>query len=434
MNKPTRRSFLEVGAVSVAGTGAVHAAVETLALNGGPKAVTFPAERQAAISKWPRYGEKDKKLVVDLLDSNAGYREIPLLENVLKGYLNAPYVKAHCNGTGALMSLFFALDLPPGSEIMAPSYTAWATTAPMHLFKYVPVFVDINPRTHTFDLEYAAKHLTPRTRAVLPMHSFGNPSDMDHISDFARKHGLIVLEDAAQAQGAYLKGKPMGTWGDIGIFSFQASKILPAIEGGAGVYQKREYYERATVFGNYELPASFPADSPYRVYQGTGMGPKLRIHPLGAALARMQLQGMDERNAFLDAQMRRLTDHLIELPGISRPFTRPEAKRVYWASLILFIDEEKAGCPKAKLMKALAAEGVRISPGNYDEQHKYKLYSEAKWWHHPPVIPASLPGTEEVNRTAVRLPLWYEDASELIAQYIKAFEKVWAKRSDLARA
>src|SRR5690242_18545750 len=263
------------------------------------------------------------------------------------------------------------------------------------------------------------------------MHSFGNPSDMDQICDFAKQHGLIVLEDAAQAQGAYLKGKPMGTWGEVGCFSFQMSKILPALEGGAAAYKSREHYERATMFGNYELAGTFPDDSPYKTYQGTGMGLKLRIHPVGAALARKQLMGLDERNEFLDRQMRKLTDHLVELPGISRPYTRPDAKRVYWASLILFIDEKKAGCPKDALMKALRAEGVQISPGQYDEQHRYRLYSEAKWWHHPVVIP-DLPGTTQVNRTAVRLPLWYSDASELIEQYTKAFEKVWARRSDLA--
>ncbi|MCL4854685.1 MAG: DegT/DnrJ/EryC1/StrS family aminotransferase, partial [Bryobacteraceae bacterium] len=381
---------------------------------------------------WFRYGAEEKKAVVDLLDSNGWYPEIPALEKELQQHLSAPYVKAHMNGTSALMSMFFALGLPAGSEILAPSYTAWATTAPMHFFDYVPVFVDINPRTMTFDLTYARKRLNSRIKAVLPMHSFGNPCDMDEISDFAKQHGLIVVEDAAQAQGASLKGKPMGTWGSIGIFSFQGSKILPSIEGGAGVYQTREHYERATMFGNYELPNSFLPDSAYRVYQGTGMGPKLRIHPLAAALARRQLRKMDEHNALVDGQLQKLNRRLSELPGISYPHTRPDAKRVYWASNMIFIDEKKAGAPKAELLKALRAEGVQASPGAYDEQHRYKLYSEAKWWHHPVVIPQDLHGTTQVNAQAVRLPVFHDEASELIEQYAQAFEKVWAHRSKLA--
>lgn len=437
-NGRTRRSFIKASTATMAGPVTASSEhprpkVEALALDGGPRAVTIPASRHARITKWPRYGEEEKKAVLDLLESNKFYQEIPRLEEELTDHLDVPYAKAHCNGTGALMSMFFALDLPRGSEIMAPSYTAWATTAPMHLFGYVPAFVDINPRTMTFDLDYAAKHMTARTRALLPMHSFGNPCDMDQICAFAKERGLIVVEDAAQAQGASLQGKAVGTWGAIGAFSFQASKILPAIEGGAGVYQSREHYERATVFGNYNLPRSFPADSPYRKYGGTGMGPKLRIHPLAAAIARKQLHGMDERNAVVDKQVRELTDRLVELPGIAVPYCRPDAKRVYWVGHVLFLDEAKAGCRKDVLLKALQAEGVKVRPGKYDEQHKYELYSEAKWWHHPPKIPKDLPGTSQVNRMAVRMPVFYEDSPELIAEYGKAFEKVWAKRSQLAK-
>lgn len=425
----SRRSFV-LGAATAAG---LARAPEALAQDGGPQAVTVPAPRQQQLTRWPRYGEEEKKAILEILESSNPYKEIALLEDELKDSLKAPYVKATCNGTSALMSMFFALNLPPGSEILAPSYTAWATTAPMQYFHYVPVFVDLNPRTMTFDLNDARKRLTTRTKAVIPMHSFGNVCDMDQICDFAREHGLVVMEDAAQAQGASLKGKPVGAWGSMGAFSFQNSKVLPAIEGGCGAYQTREYYERATTYGNYELPASFPADSPYRAYAGTGMGPKTRIHPMAAAIARWQLRKMQQRNPLIDVQVRKLNGQLMELPGLSIPYTRPDAQRVYWASNMIFIDESKAGCPKEALMKALRAEGVQISPGQYDEQHKYRLYSEAKWWHHPPVIPAELPGTAWVNRVASRLPLFREEAGDLIEQYAAAFRKVWAKRAQLAR-
>ena len=429
-----RRTLVQAGTAALAGLRAPRAqARETLALSGGPKAVSYPADKIAAILKWPRYGAEEKNAVASLLENNNWYAEIPALEKELKESLNVPYVKAHMNGTSALMSMFFALDLPAGSEILAPSYTAWATTAPMHLFGYVPAFVDINPRTMTFDLEYAGKRLNSRTKAVLPMHSFGNPCDMDEICDFAKQKGLIVLEDAAQAQGASLKGKPMGTWGSIGSFSFQSSKILPSIEGGAGIYQTREHYERATLFGAYELPASFPADSPYRGYQGTGMGPKLRIHPLAAAIARRQLSKVEQHNAMVDAQLRRLNERISQLPGVSFPRTRADAKRVYWASNMIFIDEARAGAPQDALIKALRAEGVQASPGRYDEQHRYKLYSEAKWWHHPVVIPEDLHGTTQINRLAVRLPIFHDEAPELIDQYATAFEKVWTHRSGLSK-
>jgi perosamine synthetase len=435
--RTTRRTFLQAGSMTFLALGApargrAVGAAETLAVAGGPKAVMLPAEQTEAILKWPRYGEEEKSAVMSLLENNKSYGEIPALEKEMKAYFNVPYAKAHMNGTSALMSLFFALNLPPGSEILAPSYTAWATTAPMHMFGLVPAFVDINPRTMTFDVEYAKKCVNSRTKAVLPMHSFGNPCDMDEISDFAKQHGLIVLEDAAQACGASVKGKPVGTWGSIGIFSFQASKILPAIEGGMGFYQTREYFERATTYGNYELPNTFPADSPYRVYQGTGMGAKTRIHPLAAAIARRQLPKIEDHNRMVGAQLGRLNERIAQLPGVAHPFTRPDAKRVYWAANKIFIDEKKAGVPVAALIKALQAEGVHASPGPYDEQHKYKLYAEAKWWRHPVVIPQDLNGTTQVNKQAVNLPIFHGEAAELVEQYATAFEKVWAHRSELA--
>jgi len=433
-NKSTRRLFLKGAAAGMALAGGAFARrPESLALDGGPKSVTFPGDRHSHITRWPRYGPKEKKAVIKLLENNRFYQELPLLEKEWREYHKVPYVKAHINGTSALTSMFFALDLPPGSEIMVPSYTFFATILPMRFFQYVPIFIDIDPKTACFDLEYAAKQITPRTKALIAMHSWGLPCEMDKICEFGREKGIIVLEDAAHAHGASLKGKLMGTWGAMSIFSFQTSKPLPSIEGGMGMYQTREYYERAAAFGHYEDPPKFPKDSPYRRYYGTGFGQKYRIHPLAAALVRQQIAGLDARNAGVRARVRQMNDRLTQLPGLSEPYCRSDMKRVYYAINLLFFDEKKAGFSRSALIKALRAEGVRARSGQYPEQHKFKIYSEAKWWHHPPKVPSVLPGGEEVNRKALALPLFYEDEPELIDQYCKAFEKVWAHRSQLAK-
>jgi dTDP-4-amino-4,6-dideoxygalactose transaminase len=407
--------------------------VESLAIHSGPKAVTTSAEAHASATKWPRYGAAEKQYLSELLESNKFYEEIPLLESETRAYLGAPHVKAHINGTSALMSMFFALDLPEGSEIMVPSYTASATIAPMRFFGLVPIFLDIDPRTACLDLADAKRKLTPRAKAVVPMHAWGLPCDMDQICAWAKENGLMVLEDAAQAQGATLQGKQMGTWGTMGVFSFQMSKVLPAVEGGMGVYQDRQQFERATAFGNYDLPGKFPSDSKYRKYDQTGFGPKFRIHPLAAALARRQMSKLDERNALIAAQVRRLNARLTALPGLSGQRTRADMKRVHWAANVLFFDENKAGFSKAALLKALQGEGVRASGAAYPEQHKFMLYREAQWWHHPPQVPDELPGCAQVNRTTVRLPLFTVEAPELIDQYAAAFEKVWSHRETLAK-
>jgi len=438
-SKTSRRTFLKTTGVAAAGLALARPAsaqgsTETLAINGGPKAVTIPAEKLSPARKWPRFGEEEKQAVWEILERDCGsvYKDLPVLEQEWRDYHKVPYAKAHCNGSSTLTSMFFALDLPPGSEIMVPSYTFFATILPMRFFGYVPIFIDINPRTATFDLEYAKKHLTKDTKAMVPMHSWGLPCDMDQICDFAKEHGLVVCEDAAHAHGASLQGKKMGAWGSMAIFSLQATKPLPAIEAGMGNYLTKEYYERAAAFGHYEDPAKFAADSPVHAYEGTGFGQKYRIHPIAAALARKQLKVLDERNAAVRKRVRAMNDRIVQLPGLAEPYCRPDAERVYYSTNMIFLDETKAGVTRAQLLKALDAEGVSASSGAYPEQHKYKIYSEAKWWHHPPVIP-DLPGTAEVNRSCIYLPLLYEDVPELAEQYGKAFEKIWAHRAELAK-
>ncbi len=131
--------------------------------------------------------------------------------------------------------------------------------------------------------------------------------------------------------------------------------------------------------------------------------------------------------------MRRLNERLTSLPGLSAQRLRSDAKRVHWAANILFLDEKKAGFSRSALLKVIQAEGVRASGAAYAEQHKYTLYREAQWWHHPPQVPDELPGCAEVNRTTVRLPLFTAEATEVVDQYAAAFEKVWAHREAVAK-
>jgi len=407
---------------------------EALALSGGAKTVTFPKEQYAALTKWPRYGDAEKKAVCDMLDSNRFYDELPAFEKEWQDYTQSPFVKNHINGTSALTSMYFALNLPPGSEIMVPSYTFFATCLAMRFFDCVPIFIDIDPKTATFDLEDAKRKLTPRTRAVVPMHSWGLPCQMDLIADWAKEKGLIVLEDAAHAHGASMQGKKMGTWGAMGIYSFQASKVMPAVEGGMGMYQTREYFERAAAFGHYDLPEKFPADSPVHSYADTGFGQKYRMHPMAAALARQQLKGLDAVNQRVEQNVRAMNDPLTKLDGITEPHCRPDQKRVYYSRNMLLIDFKKLGFSRDTLVKALKAEGMDVGFWDYPEQHKLKIYSEAKWWNHPPKIPQSMPGNAYINANHIFLPLFYGEAPELTGQYVGAFQKVWAHRTDLAKA
>ena len=434
----TRREFMKISsaataALAVASPAFSQTRTETLAVAGGAKTVTFPEDQHSALSRWPRYGEAEKKAISDLLDNNKFYEELPLFEKEWKDYTQSPFVKAHMNGSSALTSMYFALDLPPGSEVMVPSYTFFSACLALRFFGLVPVFVDIDPKTACFDLEDAKRKLTPRTRAVEAMHSWGLPCEMDRISEWAREKGLVLLEDAAHAHGASMQGRKMGTWGDMGIYSYQTSKVMPAVEGGMGMYMTREYFERAAAFGHYEDPVKFPQNSPVRAYEGTGFGQKLRMHPLAAALARQQLKRLDSLNGLVAKNVRAMNDRLTQLAGITEPRCRPDQQRVYYSGNMLFVDFKKLGFSRDGLVKALKAEGVRASFWDYPQQHKLKIYSEAKWWHHPPTIPTSMPGNAYVNANHIFLPVIYGEAPELIDQYVKAFEKIWARKTEIAR-
>ena len=433
-----RRDFLQAGSMALFGLAMPKTAVaspratESLAMLGGAKTVTIPDYKAEDLTYWPRYGDKEKEALHRLIDSDKFYEELTLFEKEWQEYTGIPFLRAHMNGSSAIVSMFFAIDLEPGSEVMVPSYDFPMDCLALRFFGYVPIFIDIQPTTGTFDLEDARRKFTSRTRAVFPMHSWGLPCEMDHIRDFAKEKGLIVLEDAAHSHGASMQGKKTGTLGDLAIFSFQASKPLPTVEGGMGMYHTRLHCERATAFGEYTAPEKFPADSPVHRYAGTGFGHKFRMHPFSAAVGRMQLRKLDAMNSRVKKNVRKLNDSLIQLEGLREPRCRPDQERVYYYANMLLLDPAKAGFSRDALVKALRAEGVKVTTWVYPEQHKLTIYSEAKWWHHPPVIPTSMPGNDYINGNHIFLPLFYGEADDIIDQYVKAFQKVWAHRSQLS--
>lgn len=437
-SKMTRRSFVKTaGAAALAGAAVSRLTLtEALASEGGAKTVTVPPERIAELRRWPRYGAAEKKRLHEMIDQGITYAENKQFETEWIAYTGTPFAKAHMNGSSALTSMYFALslDVPPGSEVMVPSYTFFSACLALRFSNLVPVFVDIDPKTACFDLEDAKRKLTPRTVAVEVMHSWGLPCEMDKIFGWAKEKGLVTLEDASHAHGSSMQGKKIGTWGDMAAFSLQGSKPLPAIEGGMGMYKTREYFERASAFGNYDAPVTFPQESPVHAYEGTGFGQKYRMHPYAAALARMQLKELDDHRAITMKNVRAVNDRLTQLPGVTEPRCRPDQERVYYSSNMVLVDFKSLGFSRGTLITALKAEGADVSFWDYPLQHKLKIYSEAKWWHHAPAIPESMPGSEYINANHLMLPLFHGEAADVNEQYAKAFEKVWARRDALKKS
>ncbi len=382
-----------------------------------------------------RYGVDEEQAILELLPAVPITRPIAALEEDWKNHFKLPYCKAHYNGTSGDHGHVFRLGPSAGQRDHGPLLHLLGHDHADAVLRSGAGLPSIStPRTLNFDLEDAKRKLTKDTKAMFPVHYLGLPADMDHICQFAKEKGLIALEDACHAHGASLHGKPMGTWGRMGCFSFQASKPLPAIEGGMGNYQNREDYERAATLGHYECPPKFAPGSKYAKYGGTGLGLKLRMHPMAAVLARCQLTKLTQRNSEGVAQMRRLNDRLTRLPGLYEQQNRPDVERIYYSSNRLLFNEVEAGMPRLACVKALRAEGVSISEARSQFQCNNAAYHEAQWWHHLPVIADQFPGAEEVDRRGISLPYFTKDVPELIDQYIKAFEKVWAHRKQLAKA
>ncbi|MEM6560595.1 MAG: aminotransferase class I/II-fold pyridoxal phosphate-dependent enzyme, partial [Planctomycetota bacterium] len=184
--------------------------------------------------RWPILTEEDEAAVLRVirdgdLTSHPVTRE---LEADYRSRFGVRHALAMCNGTTALLAAFFALDLQPGDEVIVPSATWWSSASPMLWLGAVPVFADNEPdRLGLCPADVEAK-ITPRTRAIVVVHLWGMPSKMTELLALAERHGLAVIEDASHAHGATWRGKPVGTLGDIGVFSLQGDKLAPAGEGG----------------------------------------------------------------------------------------------------------------------------------------------------------------------------------------------------------
>jgi dTDP-4-amino-4,6-dideoxygalactose transaminase len=147
----------------------------------------------------------------------------------------------------------------------------------------------------------------------------------------------------------------------------------------------------------------------------------------------VQLKKLDKMNDGVNRRVRQLNDRIKHLPGLREPVCPASAERVYYNHNTWFLDADKAGFTRDQLCRALRAEGVKATEGNYRQQHTCSVYHEAKWWHHAPKIPNKLPGSDQISRTRFRVPVMYEDAPELIDQCVKAFEKVWAHKDEVAK-
>ncbi len=385
-----------------------------LAVNGGPKAITID---QSEALRWPILTEEDERAVLNVMRKNETSLsdEPKLLEHEFASYLGAEYALAEVNGTSALYAALFVLGIGPGDEVICPSYTYWASAMPAATLGAKVVFCEINPESFDMDVEDFRGKITPRTKAVIPVHLWGVPCEMDEILAIARENGIAVIEDACHAHGAEYNSRKVGTIGDFGIFSFQASKNLPGGEGGMLITSKKEYYNLAISLGHYRRAADLTEK--YSRYQHTSLGFKHRMSPLHAAITRVQLKNLDEKNQIRKDNIEKLLRVLEELPGFHIYWTPPHIKRVYYENDIVYRGEE-TGVSIERLINMMEAEGAIIRCDRYPLLHQQPFFVERG------SNPEDLPVTREINEHILALPTFPGDDGTLVNQYIDAFIKV----------
>ena len=259
-----------------------------LALLGGKPIRTrpFPA--------YPVIGEEEKRAVMEVLDSGQlstfsasrqgflGGRKIQAFEAAFAEYHGIRHAIAVNSATSGLHAAVAACEVGPGDEVIVPPYTFTATATAVLHHNAIPVFVDVDPVTFCMDPAQLEKAITPRTKAVIPVHLLGHPADMDAILAIARRHHLKVIEDCAQAPGARYKGRLVGTMGDCGVFSFQETKNMVTGEGGMVITNDPDLAERARMIRNHG--EAVIAGEP-RKYLTSTIGWNYRMTEVEAAIA-----------------------------------------------------------------------------------------------------------------------------------------------------
>lgn len=406
-----------------------------LAIDGGPRAVEPGlGERYRNIS------EAEIEAVVELLRSGNPYTAIAAFEEDFRAFTGCKYVLAQNNGTSCLHSAFFAAGVKEGTEVIVPSYTWHATLTPILHCGGTPVFADIDEATHCLDPVAAEAAITPRTRAIAVTHVYGNICDLDAFCEIADRHNLALIEDTSHAHGGLWDGQQVGTLGDIGVFSLQASKAVSGIEAGVVCTDDTNLYEKMVILGHYGRIPELLVTGKYRDMNNIGLGIKYRANPLALGIARVQLARLPELNAGRARTFAYWDQELARLPGIHPVQTYPKAERGGLLQYTATYHEEETGVPFPRFLEAVRAEGVSttptITPLGYGKMHLEPIFNDfplsdlgGPWGNangdtRRPLAPGSLPASEKVASRVFWLPAFIDPAPGLLEAYVEAMRKV----------
>lgn len=336
----------------------------------------------------PVVGSAEKREVLSVLKTglfsgfvaNAGPAflggpKVRRFEELACRYFDSPYAVAMNSATSALHAALGACDIGPGDEVIVTPYTMSASAAAILMQNAVPVFADIDERTFCLDPAQIERKISPRTRAILVVHLFGQPAPIDVIMRLAKKHRLKVIEDCAQAPGARYAGRLVGTWGDIGVFSLNQHKTITTGEGGWALARDKKLALRLRLVRNHgEVVVDHLKDEPD---PGPILGWNYRMTEMEAALAVAQFPKLDR----LNRHRVRLAEYLIKafskIPGFTPPYLAPQATHVYFLAAFKY-DENKVGLSRELFVRAMNAEGIPFGAGYVRPIYLDSIYQNKK--------------------------------------------------------
>jgi dTDP-4-amino-4,6-dideoxygalactose transaminase len=331
----------------------------------------------------------------------AGGPFVARFEEDFAAFCDSRYAVGVGSGTEALWFALLAMGVGPGDEVITVPNSFMATAEAITYCGAKPVFVDVDERTYTMDPAGLYRVVTARTKAIIPVHLFGQPADMDPILQFARKHGLFVVEDAAQAHGAVYKGRRVGTLGDAACFSFYPGKNLGALgEAGAVVTNSDELQERVRILRDH---------GQIRKYHHTMVGWNGRMDGIQGAVLRIKLRHLERGNQLRRSHATYYDAALQSIEEVVTPFRAANALHVYHIYAIRVRDRDE-------LMRQLADKGIGSGVHYPVPIHLQEAYRSLRYG------PGAFPIAERCAREFVSLPMFPELTSaqlEVVIQGVK---------------
>jgi 3-amino-5-hydroxybenzoate synthase len=345
--------------------------MEKLAILGGKPAKTNP------FPDWPQYDQKEEKALLDVLHSRIWWRtpgtKTLQFEQDFAKYQNIKHGVACTNGTAAIEIAMAALGIGPGDEVIVPDFTFIATASAVLSVGALPVTVDVDPETFNIDPVLVEKAITPHTKAIIVVHIGGMPCDMDRLPEIARKHHLFLVEDCAHAHGSEWKGQKLGSFGDCGTFSFQASKLMTAGEGGIVVTGNDDLEVRIrSIHDCGRMPGEW-------FYSHFINGSNYRMSEWQGAILSQQLSRLDEQAAVREINSVYLDAELAKIKGI-RPQKRDRRVTRNGTYCYIFHYDPQAfhSLTAEKFIEAFEAEGIPTQ-ASYPSVHKLAVFQSGEY-------------------------------------------------------